>query len=410
MSKHRWIVVTDCEFLPAARGGEQEQLGFIKSCLQEGSLALLVVPVSNRFHPGLYAELLGDVPVLTLARRLSPVRLAHPTKPYVIASRPISRDAVRKAMRLAPDATGVVILQYKSHDIGHKIASATGLPAALRQQNREGDYHRRLAEQASGPRRFALAWDARRIARDELRLNRADWLVGTADISRADAEWRRSAGGRNVVHIPPFALGGLGREATGLAREPVEGRILFLGSLDAETNTGGLDWFLRQVWPRVKAARPEAGLDVVGRNPDQGLRRRLQEVPDVELFADVPAVEPFVARAAVAVNPIVSGSGFNIKLLDYFREGVPVVSTSIATQGLPLTPEEDLLIRDDPHDFADAVIGLLRDADLREQVGRTGQQHLSELVDVRRNLRDFTALFERAAASAGSDTPQGDRQ
>ena len=97
------------------------------------------------------------------------------------------------------------------------------------------------------------AWEAMRIERDERALGHAAWLSGTADISAADAEWRRSTGARNVVHVPPFALdlGPAGATAAPPGSQvsavssgpavPDDGvpRVLFLGSLDISTNTDG---------------------------------------------------------------------------------------------------------------------------------------------------------------------------
>jgi len=397
MSAHRWIVVADSPFLPAHGGGEREHLGFVRAAARRGRLALLVVPGATEDDVAAYQRELGDVPVVVTARRTSPLLLVHPTKPYVVASRPAPGWLVARVAALAPDATGVVVFSYKSHRIGEVLARGLRLPAVLRQHNREGAYHRSLSAGTPGPRGLVLAWEALRIERDERRLGRAGWLAGTADISLGDAQWRRTTGAHRVVHVPPFALD-LG-PAADRAREPLAGddaggpRVLFLGALDVATNTEAIGWFLDRVWPVVTARHPTAVLDVVGRAPSAVLRTRLAGEPRAELAADVPDVRPYLARAAVAVNPAVSGSGVNIKLIEYLDAGIPLVSTSLATRGLPLTPGAHLEIRDDEAGFADAVLDLLADPEAARAMGKRGQAHIRDVLDADVNLDRIADLL-----------------
>jgi glycosyltransferase involved in cell wall biosynthesis len=392
-------VVADSPFLPPTGGGEQEHLGFVRAAAGEGLLALLVLPDGATVDLKEYIRLLPGVPVLPTPRRTNPLLLAHPTKPYVVASRPAPAWLVPRARELAPDATGIVIFSYKSRWIGEELARGLGLSAVIRQHNREGAYHRSLAAQTPGPRGWVLRWEAMRIERDERRLGHAEWLAGTADISLADADWRRATGAPNVVHVPPFALG-LSQDPQDAAQalggpEAVGGppRVLFLGTLDTATNTGALDWFLGRVWPTVLAGHPDVVLDVVGRGPSPALRRRLEAAERVELAADVPDVGPYLRRAAVAVNPVISGSGVNIKLVEYLDAGLPLVSTSLATEGLPLRPGVDLEVHDDPAGFASAVLRLLEHPDEALVMAGHGRAHLRELLDVKTNLARIGELL-----------------
>jgi glycosyltransferase involved in cell wall biosynthesis len=258
-----------------------------------------------------------------------------------------------------------------------------------------------------------LRWEALRIGRDERRLATAPWLAGTADISLADARWRSGIGPGRVVHVPPFALAeALSRppaadEDPPLAAGRTPPRVLFLGTLDTATNTGALDWFLSAVWPRVRSGHPTVVLDVVGRGPSPDLRRRLAGTERVELAADVPDLAPYLRRAWVAVNPVVSGSGVNIKLVEYLQAGIPLVSTTLATQGLPLEPGIHLEVHDDPQGFADAVLHLLSDRDAAGSLAIAGRRHLRELLDTRTNLARITDLLNptRSASRADSDRP-----
>ena len=59
-----------------------------------------------------------------------------------------------------------------------------------------------------------------------------------------------------------------------------------------------------------------------------------------------------LARYAVFVCPILSGSGVRVKLLEAFAAGIPVVSTRVGAEGLARKDGEFCALADDPAGFA----------------------------------------------------------
>lgn len=404
---HRWIVVADSEFLPARDGGEREQQGLVEATLAANALRALVIPAKQELDLRAYRELVGDICVLPVHRRRSPLMLLHPRHPFVVASRPTPPGLANRLRSLVPDATGIFVLSYKSHGIGDRLARDLGLPMVVRQHNRESDYHRSLVEGSHGPRRLVMRWESARIARDEARHDRSDLVTAFADIAAEDAQRRRAAGARQVMHVPPFVFGRGGADRAGaLPRQAGRGdrpRVVFLGALDVVTNLVGLDWFVDRVWPQVRAAVPDAVFDVVGARPSAALRERLGTVPGSEIQADVPSVEPYLERAWVTVNPAVAGSGVNIKLVEYLQAGRPTVSTSLATRGLDLRSGIDLEVHDDPGAFAQAVIRLLADRESAAAMAANGRATIRRLTDPTRNIAMITRAFEQARSPRMSE-------
>lgn len=404
---HRWIVVADSEFLPARDGGEREQLGLVEAACRAGMVAALVIPARSGLDVRAYRDLVGEAYVLPARRRLSPMMFLHPHHPYVVASRPTPPGLSERLRSLVPDATGILVLSYKAHGIGERLAGDLRLPMVVRQQNRESDYHRDLAKGLRGPRRLAMRWEAVRITRDEAAFDRSTLVTAFADIAAQDAERRRAAGARRVLHVPPFAFrrstqDGVSRITRGADRTGPP-RVLFLGTLDVPTNSIGLTWFLRDVWPRIRVAVPDAVLDVVGARPSESLRAIVAAVPGAEIHADVPAVEPYLDRAWVTVNPAITGSGVNIKLIDYLQSERPTVSTSLATRGLDLRAGVDLEISDDPKGFADAAIRLLTDREHAAALAAAGRATIDRLIDPNRNFDLIAREFDRAPAGRERD-------
>jgi len=140
-------------------------------------------------------------------------------------------------------------------------------------------------------------------------------------------------------------------------REPFT--LLFLGSFRHLPNQEALQWFLRGVFPKLHAAEPRIRLIVVGSDPPPP-----HSIPDdqaIELVGFVEDVREPLARYAVFICPILSGSGVRVKLLEAFAAGIPVVSTRLGAEGLTATDGEICALADDPAAFAQAILLLLAD-------------------------------------------------
>ena len=85
--------------------------------------------------------------------------------------------------------------------------------------------------------------------------------------------------------------------------------------------------------------------------------------------------------AAVVVVPLRIGGGSRLKILEALAAGKAVVSTSVGAEGLELNPGEHLLIADDPKEFAQKVVELLRSPDRRRRLGQAGRQRIIECYD-----------------------------
>jgi len=136
-------------------------------------------------------------------------------------------------------------------------------------------------------------------------------------------------------------------------REP--DTMLFLGSFRHAPNVVALDWFVNEVLPRIVARRPEARLVVVG--ADAPPRHPYADrAPAIEIRGFVEDIREPLARYAVFVCPVRSGSGVRVKLLEAFSSGIPVVSTRLGAEGLARQDGEFCWLADQPEAFADKVL------------------------------------------------------
>jgi GT2 family glycosyltransferase/glycosyltransferase involved in cell wall biosynthesis len=171
-------------------------------------------------------------------------------------------------------------------------------------------------------------------------------------------------------------------------REPFT--LLFLGSFRHLPNQEALNWFLRGVFPQVRAAEPRMRLIVVGSDPPPP--HSIPDDPAIELAGFVEDVREPLARYAVFICPILSGSGVRVKLLEAFAAGIPVVSTRLGAEGLAATDGEICALADEPGEFAKAILGLFGDPDRAAEMARRAR----EGVVANRDMRNMTERLVRS--------------
>jgi glycosyltransferase involved in cell wall biosynthesis len=157
--------------------------------------------------------------------------------------------------------------------------------------------------------------------------------------------------------------------------------IIFCGSLDYEPNREGLSWFCKEIFPLILKQKPAARFMVVGKgDPGKELGRVLQS-DFITYYGKVDDVNIFYAKAAVAIVPLLSGSGTRLKILEAMGRGVPVISTSKGAEGIGYTAGQNVLIADDKVAFAEAVLQLLSDRTLARSLVSKAYMLVKEYYD-----------------------------
>ena len=135
--------------------------------------------------------------------------------------------------------------------------------------------------------------------------------------------------------------------------------FVFTGTMDFRPNVDGVLWFVGTVWPRIRAALPEAHFYIVGRHPHARLDR-VRGVPGIVVTGGVPDTRPYIRGAAVYVVPLLVGGGTRLKLLESTAMGKAIVATPLAAEGFS-EPGRAMVLAESPAAFADACITLAQD-------------------------------------------------
>jgi glycosyltransferase involved in cell wall biosynthesis len=178
-----------------------------------------------------------------------------------------------------------------------------------------------------------------------------------------------------------------------MMRQPEAGHILHLGTMYWPPNIDAVQWFVEQVYPLVRAERSGVVFDVVGARPPRSLLDLNQAGQNINVTGYVADPLAYLQQAGVFVVPLRAGGGMRVKILEALAQGLPVVSTSLGCEGIAVEDGRHLLIADTPADFARAVLRVLADRTLADELGRQGRAFMVSQYDYRVACRPLDAIY-----------------
>ena len=164
--------------------------------------------------------------------------------------------------------------------------------------------------------------------------------------------------------------------------------------MDWLPNEDAVLYFYEQIFPLIEAQIPDVKFYVVGQNPTERVKQ-LSRHGNVIVTGMVDDVKPYIAKASVYVVPLRIGGGTRLKILEALAMEKAVVSTTIGCEGLQLTPNKDILIADEPENFARLVIQLAQDEKFRQRFGKSGRKRVEENYDWRSIGKQLNELYGR---------------
>ncbi len=152
--------------------------------------------------------------------------------------------------------------------------------------------------------------------------------------------------------------------------------LVFTGKMDYRPNVDAVLWFAEAVLPLIQAEVPAAHFYVVGQQPHPRLAS-LARHPAITLTGRVPDVRPYIAGAGVYVVPLRIGGGTRLKVLEAMAMGQAIVSTRLGCDGFAFQDGREVLFADQPAEFADKVIRLVRDPQAAAQLGERARAYVT---------------------------------
>lgn len=183
--------------------------------------------------------------------------------------------------------------------------------------------------------------------------------------------------------------------------------LVFCAKLDYYPNSQAIVHFCRKILPLIWERRPQVRLTIVGNNPPQEVRD-LSVDERITVTGYVPDIRPYLGRASVALAPLRVAAGMQNKVLEALAMGLPVVATPGSCRSLQVRHETHLLIAEDVRSYADAVLRLLEDTQLAQDLGNAGRYYVEQYHSWAASANTLSNLYRFIVASRNSQKPSLD--
>lgn len=322
-------------------------------------------------------------------------------QPFLIARDWVPAMAV--ALRRVVDAVGQVDavhadqLWMAPYALAAKKMTSQAKPpmTVLDQHNAVYKIPERLSASEQNPlKRALLAHEARKLARYEVETCRQfDHVVWVTqeDFDAVQSQVKTPGAPVPDSGVIPICVD---TDTTPvIRRQATPRRVTFLGGLHYPPNADGICWFAAEVFGRVLAAVPDAVLTVIGKQPPQRLQQLGIPPANLDVTGYVADPRGYLEETAAFIVPLHAGGGMRVKILDAWALGMPLVSTSIGAEGISTRPGCNILLADRPTDFSQAVVVLLTDRAMSNQLAENGRQWVTQHYSWRTVYRQWCHIY-----------------
>lgn len=254
-------------------------------------------------------------------------------------------------------------------------------PAGTRPPPRVVDTHeiaydmvRQFAKRGAGlGRRVYAALNWRKLRHEELAAFRRADAICACSVADEERILAHVPGARTVV-VPNAADVEFYQPRPG--DPPPDGRtVVFFGLLSTLPNIDGATWFIKEIWPRVIAAKPDARCKIIGKGATREVTDAVRDGgPGLEMVGFVEDLRPHLASAAALVVPLRLGGGTRLKIVEGMAMGKAIVSTTLGAEGIDVTHGKDIVIADQAAAFADAVVRMLSEPARAAEMGTAARR------------------------------------
>jgi polysaccharide biosynthesis protein PslH len=199
------------------------------------------------------------------------------------------------------------------------------------------------------------------------------------------------------IHIAPLGI----PLRPHVEQERAANRLILTGTLNYHPNITSAHYFVAQILPLILQERPSIEVQLVGANPVPSIQKL--NSPQINVTGFVPSIGDYLSEATIALAPIQYGSGIQVKVIEAFSSATPVVATSTALRGLDVQHNEHVLIANSPSDFSSAVLRLLDDPVLRDEIRLNGRRYVEAHHDIKQTTNRLVGLYHHVVEGTPLD-------
>ena len=384
---------------PARDGGCLAMDAMTRGLLADGH-SVRVLSISTEKHPHIPEHLDTDYMTATQYHAVDVKTALNPTDAlqHLIAGESYhigrfhSPDFTRKLEHILRDEVfDVVILE--SLFMASYEGSIRRLSAAcvvLRAHNVEHQIWQGLTKEARiGPKKWYLSKLTSQLKEYEINhLNNFDAILS---ISEGDALIFKDLGVKTPMHVSPFGMD-FEKQPTASTFTSVD-HVFHLGSMDWLPNIQGVQWLIKEVWPKVREENQNANLFLAGRNMPESFKSDVSS--GIHVIGEVENAAEFLTRNGIMTIPLLTGSGMRVKAVEGMSAGRPTVSTEIGVDGLALVHGEHALVANAPEEFAKHILLLLESSDTANRIAQSGQMFIRHKFSNKNIISDLVKFLKK---------------
>jgi glycosyltransferase involved in cell wall biosynthesis len=282
--------------------------------------------------------------------------------------------------RCRPEVVQIEYLQLALHCRDLRRRTAEPQPRLILNTHELGSLPReRRAQLTRNPLARVLA-RAEGARWQRLQVAASGWADRTLCVTPQDRDLLAAMGGTRLSTVP------LGMDLEAIradwAPAPDTCRFLFVGSFGHAPNRSGARLLLDEIWPLVRAARPDARLDLAGRGSDTFVADHggaaYWAERGVTALGYVDDLGPVFRHCCAFAAPLTEGGGIKIKVLEALARGVPVVTTAVGAEGIASADQVALAVAPADVGFADTLLRVAADRTLAACLGQGGRRLMEE--------------------------------
>lgn len=131
--------------------------------------------------------------------------------------------------------------------------------------------------------------------------------------------------------------------------------ILFLGTMSWYPNSQGIEWFVKNIVPKLEENNFNYKLYIVGKDPSNKLIDVCKKYSNITITGFVDNVNEYIELCDVMVVPLFVGSGMRVKILEAMGKGIPVISTSVGAEGIAIEDGINIIIANEQKEFIESL-------------------------------------------------------
>ena len=167
--------------------------------------------------------------------------------------------------------------------------------------------------------------------------------------------------------------------------------IVFSGVMNYLPNEDACIHFIKYIFPLVKAKIPNLKFKIVGRDPSKKILK--YNSSDIIVVGEVENIQTELSKSLIYVCPLRFGAGFKNKILEASSALLPIVCTEISVNGIDLKNSEHLLISKNDQDFANNIVNLFYDKDLRDRLSKNSLNQLKKIYSWSNVINEYNKVL-----------------